>query len=174
MAWHLTVLGHLYPQHWLKSQICFLPSFSAMVTMISYQHYGSDDVVQIANEIKGNFVILSVLALYWFNTWPGAVKSLSTDCVLVMPCDVNDVGKHWLRHKALSESMLTYHQVINKVLWYSFKVNVYSNTQEINIQILLEIYTFELAATFPGEYELIHHNLVQYNHRKQRFCDWPS
>ena len=77
-------------------------------------------------------------------------------------------------NKALSESMLTYHQVINKVLRYPFKVNVYSNTQEINIQILFEIYTFELAATFPGEYELLYHNLVQYNHRKQRFCDWPS
>ena len=62
-------------------------------------------------------------------------------------------------NKALSESMLTYHQVINKVLRYSFKVNVYSNTQEINIQILFEIYTFELAATFPVEYELLYHNL---------------
>ena len=38
---------------------------------------------------------------------------------------------------------------VNKVLWRSFQCNDYLNTQNINIQVLFEIFTFKIIATSP-------------------------
>ena len=40
---------------------------------------------------------------------------------------------------------------INEILWHSFQGNIYMSTQDIKPQVVLEMYTFEITATFPRE-----------------------
>ena len=81
------------------------------------------------------------LGLDSFNSlWPSDAKCRyrsGSTLAQVMAC-CQRAPSHYLNQRWLT---------INEIFWHSFQVNFYLNTQDINPQVVFEIYTFEITAT---------------------------